>query len=73
MQSIRLRSDRDAFAVAPGATPHQFIVTANAGVDTINLTCHFGMTAATDPVPHVRTLIGVCRLVASLLEEWWSD
>jgi hypothetical protein len=39
----------DAFAVAPGAARNQFIVTANAGAEAINPTCHFGITAATDP------------------------
>jgi len=52
------------FVVAAGSTPHQFIVTANAGTDTIDLTCRFGLTAATDPTPSAPEIKAACA-------DWW--
>jgi hypothetical protein len=52
------------FTVAPGATPHQFLITAKSGNDTIDLTCRFGPTAATDPTSSARDIETACA-------DWW--
>jgi hypothetical protein len=54
----------DGFTVAPGSTQHQFVVTANAGTDTISLTCRFGIAAATDPRQKAQDIAATCA-------DWW--
>jgi len=52
------------YGVAAGPKPHQFILTAKAGTDTIDFTCHFGLTAATDPTSTVHDIEAACAA-------WW--
>ena len=48
------------WAMAAGSSPHRFLISASKGGDTIDLTCHFGVTAAADPLPSVAEVEAAC-------------
>jgi hypothetical protein len=54
--------ENDVWQLSTGPSPHRFFITAQKGVDTINLTCHFGWTAATDPVSSVPQIKAACAI-----------
>jgi hypothetical protein len=46
--------------IPAGLSPHRFIIASRKGGDTIDLTCHFGLTAATDPISTVAEIKEAC-------------
>jgi hypothetical protein len=62
--------ENDVWQLSTGPSPHRFLITAQKGVDTINLTCHFGLTAATDPVSSVPQIKAAC---ATSWTDFWKS
>jgi hypothetical protein len=56
--------ENDVWQLSTGPSPHRFLLTAQKGVDTIDITCHFGLTAATEPASRVTQIKAACAA-------WW--
>ena len=68
-ERIKSLSENDTWSI--GTSPHQFILTPDAGTDSIDLTCHFGTHAADAVVTDFENIKTACATVlAGFLEKW---
>jgi len=59
-ERAKVLTENDSWNI--GASPHQFIVTPNAGTDSIDLTCRFGTNAADSVTTHFDEIKTACAI-----------